>query len=197
MKCYSLLLLTSTFLLLFGCGGDEEIDTEAAHKRLDEGWTAYNQGDFPNALLSFERAVNLDPTVADAHNGLGWSHLSASRTSSINRQVIAKAQEEFEEAIRLDSANADAWVGLASALFLRREGATDLRAVLRAIDNALQADHRTLFRHDYHTAAALQALKAACYYYLAELALAVSTTDAALAMEPQNTAANALKRLLE
>ncbi|MBI1927656.1 hypothetical protein HYR99_25865, partial [Candidatus Poribacteria bacterium] len=89
--------------LLVGCSNDSEFDTEAAQKNQVDGWAAYNQGNFSAALLSFERAINLDGTLADAHNGLGWSHLSTSQVSSINPQIIAKAQGAFEEAIRLDA----------------------------------------------------------------------------------------------
>jgi tetratricopeptide (TPR) repeat protein len=194
---YLLLIAILFSLILAGCGDDEEFDAEAAQKRLAEGWAAYNQSNFPDALLGFERAVNLDPTLAEAYNGLGWSHLSASRSASINPQVLAKAQSAFEEAIRLDSANADAWVGLANTLFLRRENAADFRTALRAIDNAFQSDHRTLFRHDYHSAADLHALKAACYYYLNETSLASAAVDAALSADAQNATANALKVLLK
>ncbi|MCZ6679243.1 MAG: hypothetical protein O7E52_18595 [Candidatus Poribacteria bacterium] len=185
------------FASLIGCSEDAEFDTATAQKKQAEGWTAYDGGDFSKALLSFERAINLDATVADAHNGLGWSHLSASRVSSMNPQIIAKAQGAFEEAIRLDTSNADAWIGLANTLFLRREKASDFQTALRAIDNALKADHRTLFRHDYQSAADLYALRAACYYYLGETNLASLSIDAAVKIEPQNTAALSLKQLLK
>jgi tetratricopeptide (TPR) repeat protein len=193
-----LITLTVIFSIsaLLSCSNDPEVDTDAAHQNETDGWTAYNQGDFSNALLSFERAINLDPNRADAHNGLGWSHLSASRVSSINAQLITKAKGAFEEAIRGDASNADAWIGLANTLFLRRENASDFQTALRAIDNALGADHRFLFRHDYRSAADLHALKAACYYYLGETELARTSIAAALQNQPENAAAQALGELL-
>lgn len=189
--------LGMSLIVLFGCSNDQEYDTEAARRNHAVGWTAYNDGDFSAALLSFERAVNLDATLADAHNGLGWSHLSASRTSSVNPQIIAKAQDAFEEAIRLDVSNADAWIGLANTLFIRRENPTDFQTALLAIDNALKADHTTLFRHDYQSIADLHALKGACYFYLGERELAKNSVDAAIQVAPENTAALSLERLLE
>ena len=106
-----------SLVVLLSCSNDQEFDAEAARKNQALGWTAYKDGDFSAALLSFERAVNLDATLADAHNGLGWSHLSASRTSSVNPQIVAKAQDAFEEAIRLDVSNADAWIGWQTRFF--------------------------------------------------------------------------------
>lgn len=181
----------------FGCSDAPDVDAEAARKNLEAGWTAYNQGDFSAALLSFERAVNLNENLADAHNGLGWTHLSASPVPSINPQIITKAQGAFEEAVRLDSSNADAWLGLANTLFLRREKDSDFRAALRSIDNALDADNSLFFRHDYQSPADLYALQAACYYYLGEIELAQSSIGTAIKIAPHNSTVLALVRLLE
>ena len=197
MNRYIALIVCTYFISLFGCSDRLEFDTEAANKNREAGWTAYNRGDSSAAILSFERAINLDPTLADAHNGLGWSHLSASRVSSMNRPIIAKAQESFEEAIRLDRSNADAWIGLANTLFLRRENASDFQTALRAIDNALWADDSFLFRHDYQSAADLHALRAACYYYLGETDLARTAVEKAIKIEPQDVAVLSLERLLK
>ncbi len=197
MNRYIVAIIFWGFVALLGCSNDSEFDTEAAQKNQGDGWAAYNQGNFSAALLSFERAINLDPNLADAHNGLGWSHLSASQVSSINPQIIAKAQGAFEEAIRLDASNADAWIGLANTLFLRREKASDFQTALRAIDNALKADHRTLFRHDYQSAADLHALRAACYYYLGETDLASASVESAIQTNPKNATALSLEQLLK
>jgi len=197
MNRYIVAIIFLGFVALLGCSNDSEFDTEAAQKNQADGWAAYHQGNFLAALLSFERAINLDPTLADAHNGLGWSHLSASQVSSINPQIIEKAQGAFEEAIRLDASNADAWIGLANTLFLRREKASDFQTALRAIDNALKADHRTLFRHDYQSAADLHALRAACYYYLGETDLASASVESAIQTNPKNATALSLEQLLK
>jgi tetratricopeptide (TPR) repeat protein len=197
MNRYIVAIIFWGFVALLGCSNDSEFDTEAAQKNQADGWSAYNQGNFSAALLSFERAINLDSALADAHNGLGWSHLSASQVSSINPQIIAKAQGAFEEAIRVDASNADAWIGLANTLFLRREKASDFQTALRAIDNALKADHRTLFRHDYQSPADLHALRAACYYYLGETDLASASVESAIQTNPKNATALSLEQLLK
>lgn len=184
-------------LIFFGCSDDAEVDTAIVKKRQAEGWTAYNEGDFPAAFLHFERVIELDATFADAYNGLGWTYLSMAHAPTTTPEILAKAQTAFEAAIRSDSSSADAWIGLANTLFLRRQNASDFQTALRAIANALQADYRTLFRHDYKSAADLYVLRAACYYYLGQTTLARSSVESALQTEPSNTAALSLQHLLK
>ena len=191
---FSALLLFSLFV---GCADDPDPDTEAARHQQTNGWLAYNQKNFSVALLSFERAINLNPDLADAHNGLGWSHLGMSRIPVLNPQIVAKAKEAFENAIRIDPSNADAWVGLANTLFLRREGDSDFQSALRALENAFDANHQFFFRHDYRSAANLHALKAACYYYLGKRDLAEASVHTAIGLDSQNPSALSLRGLLE
>ena len=183
-------------MMVFGCSDDPEIDIAVVEQRQRDGWAAYDKGDFSAALLHFERVIELDVTRADAHNGVGWAHLSIAHPPVATPDVLAKAQRAFEAAIRSDASSADAWIGLANTLFLRRESASDFQIALRAIDNALQGDHRTLFRHDYQSVADLDALRAACYYYLGQINLARSTVERALQTEPSNMAALSLQNLL-
>ncbi len=191
---FSALLL---FSIVLGCSEDPNPDAEAARAQQTNGWLAYNQKDFSAALLSFERAVNLNPDLADAYNGLGWSHLSMSRVSVVNPQIVAKAKESFEDAIRIDPSNADAWVGLSNTLFLRRGGDSDFQAALLALENAFDANHQFFFRHDYQSAADLHALKAACYYYLGKRDLAKASVQTAISMDSRNPSALSLRGLLD
>ena len=186
------------FLIVFSsCSDDSEVDTAAGEKAQMDGWAAYDKEDFSAALLHFEHVIDLNPTLADAHNGLGWTHLSISRAPATTPEILTNAQKAFEDAIRTDTSNADAWIGLANTLFLRRESAADFQTALRAIDNALQGDHRTLFRHDYQSAADLHTLRAACYYYLGQINPARLAIESALQIEPSNAAALAIQQLLE
>ena len=180
----SILLL---FSIVVGCSDDSNPDAEAARVQQKNGWVAYSQKNFSESLLSFERAVNLNSDLADAHNGLGWSHLSVSRVSAVNPQIVAKAKESFEDAIRIDPSNSDAWVGLANTLFLRRGGDSDFQAALLALENAYEANHQFLFH----------AMKAVCYYYLGKGELAKASVQAAIAVDSRNPAALSLAGLLD
>ena len=184
------ILLTSCFLMLSGCSSDSDPNTSTALNHMERGWRSYESGNYAQALLSFERAINFDENLADAHNGVGWSHLSLSLNPPL-------AQEAFQNAVQLDPSNADAWVGLANLLFLRHKDTNDFRSTIRAIDNALQGDAQYLFRHDYRSKAELYVLKGACYYYLGEDASAKQEIDKALRMETTNRTAIVLRELLK
>ena len=187
-------------LMLSSCSSDSDPNTPSAVNHTVHGWRFYESGDYPQALLSFERAINFDEALADAHNGVGWSHLSL----SLNPHL---AQEAFQNAVQLDASNADAWVGLANLLYLRNNEAgnpparikdtTDFRSAIRAIDNALQGDAQYLFRHDYRSKADLYALKALCYYYLGENQSTEVEINKALQIDTTHRTAVALQNLLK
>ncbi|MYB92300.1 tetratricopeptide repeat protein [Candidatus Poribacteria bacterium] len=175
--------------ILNGCSSDSDPNTPSAVNYTAQGWRFYESGDYPQALLSFERAINFDEALADAHNGVGWSHLSLSLNPPL-------AQEAFQNAVQLDASNADAWVGLANLLYLRNKDTTDFRSAIRAIDNALQGDAEYLFRHDYRSKADLYALKASCYYYLGEDQSTAVEINKALQIDTTHRTAIALQNLL-
>lgn len=183
-------VLVACLLIQSGCSSDSDPHTSSAVDYMERGWRAYESGNYAQALLSFERAINFDENLADAHNGIGWSHLSL----SLNPPM---AQEAFQNAVQLDPSNADAWIGLANLLFLRHKDANDFRSAIRAVDNALQGDAQYLFRHDYRSKAELYALKAACYYYLGEAAPAEQEVGKALQIETTNRTAIVLRNLLK
>ena len=189
-----LMMLIATILAIFailsGCSNDSDPNTPSAVNYTEQGWRFYGSGDYPQALLSFERAINFDEALADAHNGVGWSHLSLSLNPPL-------AQEAFQNAVQLDASNADAWVGLANLLYLRNKDTTDFRSAIRAIDNALQGDAQYLFRHDYRSKADLYALKASCYYYLGENQSTEVEINKALQIDTTNKTAIALQNLLK
>lgn len=193
-------LLAFYCLMLSSCSSDSDPNTPSAVNYTERGWRFYASGDYPQALLSFERAINFDEALADAHNGIGWSHLSLSLNPPL-------AQEAFQNAVQLDASNADAWVGLANLLYLRNNEAgnqparikdtTDFRSAIRAIDNALEGDVQYLFRHDYRSKADLYALKASCYYYLGENQSTEVEVNKALQIDTTHRTAIALQNLLK
>ena len=183
-------ILASCLLILIGCSSDPDPNTSTALNHMEQGWRSYESGNYAQALLSFERAVNFDENLADAYNGVGWSHLSLSLNPPL-------AQEAFQNAVQLDPSNADAWVGLANLLFLRHKDTSDFRSAIRAIDNALQGDAQYLFRHDYRSKAELYVLKAACSYYLGDDTSAKQEVDKALQIETTNRTAIVLRELLQ
>ena len=185
-------------VLYFGCGSDpEEEQVATPGEDVQHGWEEYNSGNYGVAMQAFEKAISRDGDhLADAYNGLGWVYLGFSRNAAVNQKNLATALDKFQEAISCDSSNADAWVGQAALLLVRRDSQDDLRDALKAIDNALGGDAEYLYRHDYTAEADLYALKAQCYYYLGELDEAQNEVNRALDMEKHNSVALAMKKLL-
>ena len=177
---------------LFRCGTDREFESKQAEQNLAKGWEAYHQQSFAESLLNFERSIHLDPDLSDAYNGLGWSHLSILKTAEIPPPSLDLALMAFEQAIRSDKKNADAWIGLANTLFLRRKSAIDFESAILALDSGLTADSSRLYRHDYQSASDVYTLKVLCHLYLGqtdqarqwlEKAASVSTAVPALHFE--------------
>ena len=189
---YLMMLLVTILavLNLSGCSSDSDPNTPSAVNYTEQGWRHYESGNYAQALLSFERALNFDEELADAHNGVGWSHLSLALNPPL-------AQEAFQNAVQLDASNTDAWVGLANILYLRNKETNDFRSAIRAIDNALQGDAQYLFRHDYNSKADLYALKASCYFYLDEHQSAEVEINKALQVDTTHRTAVALQNLLK
>ena len=154
-----------------------------------QGWNAYDSGDFTQAILDFERALNADHTLADAHNGVGWSNLSLGLPLSL-------AQASFQTAVRFDASNGDAWVGLANVLYLRQKDKTDFESALLAIDNALQGEKQYLYRHDYNTESDLYTLNAWCYFYLGDIQKANQEIENVLRIDQENKTVILLQRLI-
>ena len=191
------LWLSGVVLFGIGCGADEDTlaPDPGALDALNRGWAAYAAGDFSNALLEFERAANLDETLADAQNGIGWARLSLVEGAP-ESSVLDLAVDAFTEALRKDGNLADAWVGMGQALFLRRASADELRDAARAFASARDVPSETLFRHDYSSLADIYALEAWCYYYTGDLDAARSRANAALEARAETPSARLLVELL-
>ncbi len=185
-------ILISILLILMqiGCSDDIDIDSTSAIRHTEQGWISYNSGNYSQALLNFERALNSDSEHADAYNGVGWCQLSLSLTLTL-------ALESFQNAVRYDSSNADAWIGLANVLYLRNKDNSDFTSAIRAIDNALAADDAFLYRHDYQSIANIYTLKAACFFYLGETELAKEEFENARQIDAANRTVIALQNLLQ
>jgi len=193
-------VVIAIFAGALGCGGDAgdsgggaTVDAQAAIVR---GWEAYGARDFAIALVEFERAVNLDDSQADAHNGLGWTRLHRLEGAP-SPEVLTLASESFAEALRADARHADAWVGMAQALFMARDDAKVLLDAANALASAREADETTLYRHDYTSKAQIRALEAWCYYYAGEPVAAASVARAAAELDPSLPAVQVLTQLTQ
>ena len=81
-------------------------------QEYEKGLKASNQGDSPEAVRHFQKAIDLAPTFYPAHNELGRAYLAKSD--------FKVAQREFEEVIRLSPNDAVAHVNLGNVFLLTR-----------------------------------------------------------------------------
>lgn len=184
-------LVLALSILWASCGDDDPTTRTDAGETLTRAWQSYGKGEYSAALLDFERAAKLDPSLADAHNGLGWVHLSlVDGTPSDQGTDLAVAS--FTSSLRQDSRHADAWVGLGQALFLRRRMPSDYADAARALASAQKGDPKSLYRHDYTSASDVLGLQAWCYYYAGEREAARASAQAALELDPNAAAARQL-----
>lgn len=195
---YISLCLALAFLC-FGCGSDSEDKEDFdIDKELSKGWGEYGLGNYANSILAFEKVVNAKGSAdmtSDAYNGIGWAYLGFSQSVGVNQKNVATAISKFEEAIRLDESNADACVGIACSLLIRRSSESDLRNAIVWVDKALSISDPRLYRHDYDSESDLYVLKAQCYYYLGELDKAKSEIEIAINKEKENPIALAIMDL--
>ena len=63
-----------TLLLLAGCATKPESDMDTQEYHYKAGMRSIENGDFQQALKSFQRSVDLDKKFALGYGGLGLSH---------------------------------------------------------------------------------------------------------------------------
>lgn len=111
-------ILGITFVLglgISGCGKEKSTaPTTPPTDLITQGWEEFERGSYQSAYDLFRRAVNADPNLSDAYNGLGWSagHIEGK---------IGEAREHFSRAFSLDSLHYDALGGWTFALYQTEE----------------------------------------------------------------------------
>jgi len=108
MPNHSVLLraLVGAAFLNAGCQhGPDPKAQRAAEIQNDLAVGSLNQGDFQSAYQEFQQAVEMDDTLADAHNGLGL-------VLHLNYQKTAEAEAQYKRAIELRPTFSEARVNL-------------------------------------------------------------------------------------
>ncbi|MDA0747102.1 MAG: tetratricopeptide repeat protein, partial [bacterium] len=119
MKMYRILIgCVLLGLSLVGCGGGTGTGGTygSAETLTFEGWASYRGGnDDKKAEELFRNALSLDPTFAEAHNGLGWLNFrrAGQAKGDAQKQLLGSAKTSFQKATSSNPNNVDAWAGLA------------------------------------------------------------------------------------
>ncbi|MCD6508256.1 tetratricopeptide repeat protein [Candidatus Poribacteria bacterium] len=112
MKDMRWALIVMVVLMVSSCGKElnNPFDPEAGspgEAYFAYGLDRFNSGDFKGALGGFQKSVEIDPTFALGHAGIGWSNLLS------GDPIIAIA--EFSLALQNQNDLPDALLGLAAA----------------------------------------------------------------------------------
>jgi Flp pilus assembly protein TadD len=93
-----------------------------ARRALDRADALASAGDYARSLAEADRAVALQPDLADAHTQRGWA------LENLGSMRLYEAREAYETALALDAG--DLWAALGLATVLTRFGEVEAAALL-------------------------------------------------------------------
>jgi tetratricopeptide (TPR) repeat protein len=126
-------------MMLGGCGSsDGGVDPNPLPTLVEQGWDAFETGDFADAKSNFEQAIADNPTDNAAHNGLGWANM---RLDDLQGAVTS-----FDAALTHGFAGADPHAG--KAIVLRDLEPVDYDAAIASANTALGIESSYAFTHD-------------------------------------------------
>lgn len=149
-------------------------DEDAARANLNLGSAYAQQGDYELALERLERAIDLNPRLADAHRALAFVYDQLGETD--------EAADHYERAARLEPGNAD--IQNSFAVFLCRQGRWSEAEphFRRAVENSRNTQPAVALTNAGECAEAANDMDAAERYFRAALESNPRFVDALLAM---------------
>jgi len=133
---------------------------------VDEGWSAFEAGDFATAEAKFDTAITNDGSLVDAYNGRAWSRA--------RKRKYTQARQDFEQALSLDIDFQEARAGLALVLHVLNE----FQEAIDAAQTVLSAAPDFVFSHDTSvTTASLRIVLAHSYFSLGQYEQAAQQLD--------------------
>lgn len=162
-------------LILMACGpkpipSESPLDTpQAAYER---GQHALAGGDLAQAQIEFDRARQLDPDFAPAHEGLGLVQLAHGK--------LKEAKKLFKRAKGKDETYVPAWIGMGRAYDAEQR----YEKALGEFRQALKRDKSGQWTHTTHY------YTGQTYEHMEDYTLAQASYQAALTVKPAYTIAN-------
>ena len=112
-----------------------------ARDNINKGVAAFKSAQYPNAVLFFAKAVELDPTFATARLYLATAYMNQyipGADSPKNVEIAKKALENFQKVLDTDPKNVTAVESIASLYYLESQGASKLEDKLARLEDARQ-----------------------------------------------------------
>lgn len=106
---------------------------------INKGVQDYKSARYQDAVESFQKAVDLDPSGVTARLYLGTAWMSQyipGVESPDNLEIANKAQAEFSRVLQIEPGNTTALISIASLLYQQAQGMPDLEQKLRKLDEA-------------------------------------------------------------
>ena len=156
-------------LLITSCGGSNlgtnppPTDPVKIQAIINEAWSAYEKGDYTDAIRLLNEALQKDPSNREIYNGLGWSYFKTHN--------LLASLSHFSVAIGADSSFADAMVGYSVALYEQNEYDQAIKIIntITGIDSSafdLKGSDEYAFDHDTSlTSKKVRKILALCYFY--------------------------------
>ncbi|MFQ5636369.1 MAG: tetratricopeptide repeat protein [bacterium] len=159
--------LLSFFILLQCGGGNPTTPTIRDPKELvDEGWAAFESGNFQRAAVKFDSAKTLDSIFAEAYNGAGWAHGRLTE--------FEQASEDFKVAVGLKESLIEAHAGASFAYHAANRFEQSISEALFT----LEAEPHFIFSHDTTVDSMdIRVTLALSYFSIADFANAAEQMD--------------------
>ena len=149
-------LFASLILFHIACGSDGPTGP-SLQDLIQEGWTAFEQGDYATASAKFTEAISMQPDSAESYSGLGWS--------LFRQDNLDRAKNEFTAGSSKNNPPADVFAGWAFVL----NALKDYHNSNQKADQALAIASAWQFPHDSSLDANdLHILKAENFFLLGE-----------------------------
>lgn len=100
-------------LLISGISCSKNDDASTWQTQYDLGLRFLEDGNYQEAIIAFNAAIEIDPNSSDAYIGRGNAYMLSGET----QENLTAAQADYQKVIELDETNEKAWLGLAEVTF--------------------------------------------------------------------------------
>ena len=128
-------ILLVLFIALSGCSPKNDAN-DSWKEQYDLGVRYLSEGNYAEAIISFDKAIKIDPKQPMAYVGRADAHIGSGETDD----NLAVAFADYTAAIELDETNANAWLGLVDVYIRQGEFGKARETLQVALEKTNHAD---------------------------------------------------------